>query len=96
MRRIAANLRAGQRQLTQGRCGHTSARDAAAASELKFFFPKADLPALPPAQRKEFIESSLTPTLTKGLIALCRAKPDAPVEWLARWLLDNNPKMPKP
>ena len=38
----------------------------------------------------------LTPTLTKGLIALCRAKPDAPVEWLARWLLDNNPKMPKP
>ena len=52
--------------------------------------------ALPTAQRKEFVESSLTPTLTKGLIALCRAKPDAPVEWLARWLLDNNPKMPTP
>ena len=41
--------------------------------------------------RRCFVESHLTPTLTRGLVALCKAKPEEPVRWLAEWLLENKP-----
>ena len=43
------------------------------------------------ASSTEYLASSLTPTLTKGLVALCEAKPADPVTWLARWLQANRP-----
>ena len=33
----------------------------------------------------------ITPTLSKGLVELCRAKPADPRTWLAEWLLANKP-----
>jgi hypothetical protein len=47
------------------------------------------------AEAREYIKTNLTPTLVKGLAALCKEKPSAgkveAVQWLADWLLANNP-----
>jgi len=43
---------------------------------------------------REYLEQKVNPTLVRGLTALCKAKPDAPVSWLADWLLENNPATP--
>ena len=40
---------------------------------------------------REYVHAHLEPTLSKALIALCRAKPANPVEWLAQWLVANKP-----
>jgi len=42
----------------------------------------------------EFVSTTLTPTLTPALVALCKAKPADPVVWLAEWLLANKPPPP--
>ena len=39
----------------------------------------------------DFVSEALQPTLTKGLVELCRARPDDPVSWLANWMLENKP-----
>ena len=41
-------------------------------------------------QAKEYVAETLTPALTAGLVALCRAKPTNPAEFLAHYLLENN------
>ena len=47
--------------------------------------------ALPSSkQAKEYVAETLTPALTAGLVALCRAKPTNPAEFLAHYLLENN------
>ena len=70
--------------------GSLSAEDAEA--QLKFFFPKATLDApLTGEKAKAYVGKEITPTLTLALVALCRAKPDKPVEWLARWLMEHKP-----
>ena len=35
--------------------------------------------------------TNLSPTLTSGLVELCRVKPEDPVSWLAHYLLANKP-----
>jgi len=68
---------------------------AAAFQELKFFFPKALVDPVPSGkQAKDYVTQALTPTLTAGLVELCRTKPSNPVEWLAKWLIANNPNAP--
>ena len=42
----------------------------------------------PPA---EYAAEHLLPTLSKGLVEMCRERPDDPVAWLGRWLLENKP-----
>jgi len=42
-----------------------------------------------PAQ--EYTDTALKPTLQRGLVALCQARPDDPRTWLAEWLLANKP-----
>ena len=74
--------------------GYGSLTAAGAPAELKYFFPHAAIPPVPPALSKEYAHDSLNPTLTRGLIALCRARPADPTSWLAHWLLANNPIAP--
>ena len=70
---------------------HGSASAAAAFGELKFFFPNGLVEPLPSSkQAKEYVAETLTPALTAGLVALCRAKPTNPAEFLAHYLLENN------
>ena len=38
-----------------------------------------------------YVGRTLTPTLTRGLVVLCKTKPDNPVEWLGHWLSANRP-----
>jgi nucleoside diphosphate kinase len=74
--------------------GYGSLSLAAAASELKFFFPRAVVQPLSKADSRAYVESNLSPTISDGLVALARAKPDKPIEWLAKWMLANNPFTP--
>ena len=70
---------------------HGSASAAAAFGELKFFFPNRLVEPLPSSkQAKEYVAETLTPALTAGLVALCRAKPTNPAEFLAHYLFENN------
>ena len=65
-------------------------------------FPSHEAPAnmvvAAPSEGKneavEFVNEAITPTLTKGLAALCKARPADPVTWLANWLLENKPAPP--
>ena len=43
------------------------------------------------ASPSEYVGAHITPTLSKGLVELCRAKPADPRTWLAEWLLANKP-----
>ena len=46
---------------------------------------------MPEAAVTEYCNAELLPTLNKGLVALCRARPADPRTWLANWLLENKP-----
>mmetsp|Transcript_11196 Transcript_11196/g.27266 ORF Transcript_11196/g.27266 Transcript_11196/m.27266 type:complete len:381 (-) Transcript_11196:104-1246(-) len=75
---------------------HGSDSPLSAMRELKFFFPNLVLDPVPEgAAARDFIKTNLTPTLVKGLAALCKEKPSAgkleAIAWLADWLLANNP-----
>ena len=75
--------------------GMGSLNASAAFQELKFFFPKVLVDPVPSGKvAKDYVAQALTPTLTAGLVELCRAKPAKPVEWLAHWLMANNPNAP--
>lgn len=50
---------------------------------------------LPSAQEsRTYLSKHVNPTLIRGLTALCKAKPEHPIDWLADWLLENNPNKP--
>lgn len=40
------------------------------------------------------VVDQMQPTLSRGLVALCEARPAEPVTWLASWLLANKPPPP--
>jgi hypothetical protein len=44
---------------------------------------------------KEYIQEQLNEVLVKGLTLMAKQKPKEPLEWLAHWLLENNPNKPK-
>ncbi len=52
-------------------------------------------PVVERAAVEDFLGTKVTPTLVKGLTALCKTKPADPVVWLADWLHDHNPNAPK-
>ena len=69
-----------------------STRLRTAFGELKFFFPNRLVEPLPSSkQAKEYVAETLTPALTAGLVALCRAKPAEPAAFLAQYLIEHNP-----
>ena len=50
-----------------------------------------DAPAAAPISARDYVAATLTPTLTAGLVALCRAKPEEPAVFLAQYLVEHNP-----
>lgn len=71
---------------------HGSESSNKAEREIKFFFPgsKFDMECKI-GTSGEYLSKTVNPILLKGLIQLCRQKPDNPLVWLADWLLANNP-----
>jgi hypothetical protein len=51
-------------------------------------------PPVIPGFDKTFLDNSIYPTLTHGLVNLSKEKPENPVAYLGQWLLDNNPNVP--
>lgn len=47
------------------------------------------------AEGREFIQTTLEPTLVKALTALSKEKPESPMVWLANWLAAHNPNKAK-
>lgn len=45
---------------------------------------------------RQYLESSVVPLLMQGLQALCKERPDNPVEYLAMYLLKHNPQNAQP
>jgi hypothetical protein len=41
------------------------------------------------------IQTRVYPTLLKGLTVLCKEKPEDPIRFLARFLIENNPYKPR-
>lgn len=75
---------------------HVSPSVDAAASEIRQFFPQAKLEPVPSvADTQAYLDEHINPTLLAGLTQLCKAKPDRPVEWIAKYLLANNPNQPQ-
>lgn len=46
---------------------------------------------MPTEAELDYVNEAITPTLKKGLYALCQARPADPRTWLANWLLENKP-----
>jgi len=40
---------------------------------------------------RNYLMQNVIPTLTEGLIEVCKLKPEDPVDYLAEWLFKNNP-----
>ena len=40
---------------------------------------------------RNYLMQTVIPTLTEGLIEVCKLKPEDPVDYLAEWLFKNNP-----
>lgn len=74
---------------------HGSDSQASAEREIKFFFADSIVEPVPSRQSAiDYLDARLNPTLLKALTALCKDKPKRPLEFLAQWLLDNNPYKP--
>lgn len=74
---------------------HGSATIQQAQREIQFFFPESIVePLTTPEEADDYLAKHVNPTLEKGLIALCENKPIDPEQWLADWLIANNPNTP--
>eukprot|EP00049_Salpingoeca_infusionum_P008176 m.132580 g.132580 ORF g.132580 m.132580 type:complete len:198 (+) comp13935_c0_seq1:412-1005(+) len=74
---------------------HGSDSSISAMREIRFFFPSYVVDAPEEAEStRDYLESNVNPTLVRGLTALCKAKPEEPLRWLADWLEQNNPNRP--
>ncbi|XP_054720354.1 nucleoside diphosphate kinase homolog 5-like [Uloborus diversus] len=71
---------------------YCSSSPAKAEKDIRFFFPDSKFDAeCKLGVSGEYLSKAVNPILLKGLIQLCRQKPDNPLVWLADWLLANNP-----
>ncbi|KAJ3325317.1 NME NM23 member 5 [Boothiomyces sp. JEL0866] len=66
-----------------------------AKREIQFFFPNNIVEPLPNMETtKMFLDDAVYPILLAGMTALCKEKPQNPIEWLGDWLLNHNPNKP--
>lgn len=54
--------------------------------------PKSTLKSLPV---RAYLDQTVVPLLLQGMSELVKVRPDQPVEWLAHYLLNNNPSKKK-
>ena len=86
---------------TRNAC-HGSDSPKSARREILFFFPNVS-PApgslLNEIEMRRYVKTALEPILTRALTQLCKDKPSAgkleSVQFLAHWLLENNPAKPR-
>lgn len=72
--------------------GHDHPDEAAAAHKAALETQnKLDVQAIP---IRQYLETSVVPILLQGMQALVKERPDNPVEFLAAYLLKNNPQGP--
>ncbi|GAX82775.1 hypothetical protein CEUSTIGMA_g10201.t1 [Chlamydomonas eustigma] len=45
---------------------------------------------------RQYLEATVVPTVMKGLQAVCKERPENPIEYLAHYLLSHNPQGTKP
>eukprot|EP00954_Amorphochlora_amoebiformis_P010663 832192-Amorphochlora_amoeboformis.AAC.1 len=62
------------------------AKDAAAEAG-KLPGPSSNVKTLP-----QYLDQTVTPILLKGMSELVNVRPEDPIEWLAAWLVNNNPR----
>jgi len=88
----------------RARYGHDQTRNAlhgsdnyhSAEREIKFMFPETITEPIQHGQpARDYLQKHVNPVLTKGLSELCKQKPEDPLNWLAEWLLQNNPNKPR-
>lgn len=53
---------------------------------------KSNLKSLPV---RAYLDQTVVPLLLQGMSELVKVRPDQPVEWLAQYLLNNNPNKKK-
>ena len=41
---------------------------------------------------RDYLMENVIPTLTEGLLEVCKVQPEDPVDYLAEWLFKNNPE----
>ncbi|KAG2386654.1 hypothetical protein C9374_002398 [Naegleria lovaniensis] len=74
---------------------HGSSDPESARREIKFFYPNINTdPILTNVEGNTYIQDRLQSYLIEGLTKLAKEKPENPIDWLARWILDNNPNKP--
>ena len=72
--------------------GHDDPEAAAAAEKAAVnVATKIDVHAMP---IRQYLETSVVPILLQGMQALVKERPNNPVEFLAAYLLKNNPQAP--
>lgn len=42
---------------------------------------------------RNYLLKNVMPTLTQGLIEVCKTRPDDPIDYLAEYLFENNPQI---
>eukprot|EP01135_Chromosphaera_perkinsii_P010450 Nk52_evm13s2133 gene=Nk52_evmTU13s2133 len=74
---------------------YCSALASKVASDIHLFFPDVIVePVEAGIGVRDYLNTSVMRTVIGGLTALCKAKPGDPVQWLGKWLVDNNPNAP--
>ncbi len=62
--------------------------DSAASGSLPVNDGRAQLKSLPV---RAYLDQTVVPILLQGMSELVKVRPDQPVEWLATYLINNNP-----
>lgn len=74
---------------------HGSDSEVSAEREIRFFFSRSIIEPISTNQSAvDYLKARVNPTLLRGLTSLCKEKPKEPFEYLAQWLLENNPYKP--
>lgn len=67
----------------------------ASAKAILVLFPRMIVDPIPTnAEARDYVSSELQSLLVSGLTEVGKKKPEKPIEWLANYLMENNPRRP--